>query len=509
MHITSPVTTSPTPSSLALEQALRNFDRLATLVRDDAERQAWRFEFEGRTYLVIFHPRHGALTRVMRRGSAMGEFVHLQALQRAGIPAPRAVAQLAGFRIRDSLGDALIVEAVPGAVQLDEYLKDHVMTGRPVPMRREIARQVIDIVNQLGRAKLGHRRLGLDCFLVGPDGKVRMHDVRGLRGGGLRMQDLLSLAHDAARFCTRTELERGWDSLEPDLMWPRDNRRSRRLWNRFVARTTGENESFGRIVAGQWKGSFVKSLRLPTPWSAASRLRVERRDWESAWPTLLAQMESDQLTCVKSDSSGEILSGEVVLAGRPISVMIKRPRRKFWYRYVADVVRESRARRTWRNAWKLLARNLPCEWPLLVMERSVMGYVADAVVIFERVPGQPLDKMDLDAMNAHDREMLFHRAGRTLRRIEQTGLAHTDAKSTNWIVYDAPGIGPLPVMIDPYGIRPLTFFLQLMGIRRLLRAMKLHPEYTPADSLALCQGFAPFAGRFVQEDGPGPEPERR
>ena len=27
----------------------------------------------------------------------------------------------------------------------------------------------------------------------------------------------------------------------------------------------------------------------------------------------------------------------------------------------------------------------------------------------------------------------------------------------------------------------------------LLRAMRDHPQYTPADSLALCRGFAPFA----------------
>jgi hypothetical protein len=30
--------------------------------------------------------------------------------------------------------------------------------------------------------------------------------------------------------------------------------------------------------------------------------------------------------------------------------------------------------------------------------------------------------------------------------------------------------------------------------------MKLHPQYTPADSLALCQGYAPMAGGFELED---------
>jgi hypothetical protein len=47
------------------------------------------------------------------------------------------------------------------------------------------------------------------------------------------------------------------------------------------------------------------------------------------------------------------------------------------------------------------------------------------------------------------------------------------------------------VLVDAYGIRRLNAFLQLFGIQRLLRAMKTHPQYTPADSLAICLGFSP------------------
>jgi hypothetical protein len=54
-------------------------------------------------------------------------------------------------------------------------------------------------------------------------------------------------------------------------------------------------------------------------------------------------------------------------------------------------------------------------------------------------------------------------------------------------------------MIDVDGVRPLNIWLVAWGIQRLLRAMKQHPQYTIADSLALCQGYAPFAGRLEQE----------
>jgi len=57
------------------------------------------------------------------------------------------------------------------------------------------------------------------------------------------------------------------------------------------------------------------------------------------------------------------------------------------------------------------------------------------------------------------------------------------------------------VMIDMDGIRKLNYWLQLWGLHRLLRAMKQHPQYTPADSLALCQGFAPSV-KVQREDEP-------
>jgi hypothetical protein len=44
----------------------------------------------------------------------------------------------------------------------------------------------------------------------------------------------------------------------------------------------------------------------------------------------------------------------------------------------------------------------------------------------------------------------------------------------------------------------------MWGLHRLLRAMKQHPQYTPADSLAICEGFAPAAGRIEQEAPPQP-----
>ena len=40
---------------------------------------------------------------------------------------------------------------------------------------------------------------------------------------------------------------------------------------------------------------------------------------------------------------------------------------------------------------------------------------------------------------------------------------------------------------------PKGLYARSLLIERLLKSMRKHPQYTPADSLALCRGFAPFA----------------
>jgi hypothetical protein len=58
-------------------------------------------------------------------------------------------------------------------------------------------------------------------------------------------------------------------------------------------------------------------------------------------------------------------------------------------------------------------------------------------------------------------------------------------------VRDDPVLGPSPVLIDVDGVRQRRWIA--LGIRRLLRSLRDHRQYTPADSLALCQGYAPYS----------------
>lgn len=494
---------NPIVDSAALEQALRDFDRVATLLRDEKDRQVWQFDFSGRPYLFYFYPRSKGILRPARVGPALMEFLRLQAMQRAEVASPRAVAQMSGFRIRGVLGDVLITELIPNLIPLDQYLEQRWLDGTPVLQHRSIVEQIAQIVTGIGSAKFGHRSLTLDRFSIDPTNrKVYLQDVRGLRRGGLLVDHLLVLAHDASRFASRADLLRGWNGINPDFYPPRKNRLSPKLWRRFISRARQVNEDFGRIQSGDWSGFFPRRPLRPVPWASASELTISNADWETAWPKLLVQIQAGELPQIKADPSGEVWSGEITLAGKAIPIIIKHPRRKYWYRYLIDLFRPARAERMWIKAWTLISRNLPCEYPMLLIQQKTLGYATDGYIVFQRVPGERLDQINLDSLQPARREMLFRRAGRILRSLEQTGLVHYDSKSTNWIVYQDDAHGAIPVMIDVDGIRSLNYWLQLWGIHRLLRAMKQHPQYTPSDSLAICLGFAPYTPIQMEEPQP-------
>jgi tRNA A-37 threonylcarbamoyl transferase component Bud32 len=490
-----------------LETTLRDLPRIGTLVKDRGYRQVWRFVHENRAFYLKFYPKGGPRDRFRRffRGSpALGEFTRLQLLQKAAIPAPRAVAALMGFQISGRRGDAVILEAIEPSVQLDHYLSELELKGEPIPDHLSLAQQIRSLVHQLGRAKLGHEDLHLGNFLI-HENKLYLLDGYAVRKGGLKLRDLLMLGHSVRRYATMTDTLRGWELLGPGSLMPPRNAHSRFLWKRFLQSTTRENRYFGRVRIDGWRGIYYKRNKYPHRWSIASRLEITDKDWQREWPLLLKQIESDQLTVRKRSPSGDVLMGQIVLGGHPLEIVIKRPRRRYWYRYLNEIGRGSRPRRAWKKAWNLLVRGLPTAWPLLIMERRSFGYVTDAVLVCERVPGKTLAKIDLNALPPSWRERLLHRTGRILRLIERHGFSHFDAKASNWIVFEDEKLGPQPILVDVDGIRRRRWIA--LGIQRLLRSMHENAHYAPNDSLALCRGYAPYARLSKQPQSDAVEQE--
>lgn len=489
-----------------LEKLLRDLPRLGTLVKDRGYRQVWTFPYQGKSYFLKFYPREGfrdAWRRRFRGSPALREFSRLQWLQRAKVAAPKAVAYLSGLTLDYRKGDAVILHAIEPAVQLDLYLNDLAVRGEPVPNHLKLSEQIRSLVYALGKAGLGHSDLHLGNFLLS-DGQVYLLDAYAVRSGGMRLRDVMKLGHSASRFATRTDLLRGWDLVGSGGPMPPNNPQSATAWRGFAEKSKGDGRYFARVEIDGWQGICFQSTKYPRRFSPASQQTFTAEQWTAATRELLAKLNADTLHVIKRTASGDVLAGEMAVGERRLDVIVKRPRKKHLYRYAVDALRGGRARRAWFKSYRLIARNLPAAWPLLLLEKKQGGYVTDAMLIFERVEGQTLAKADLDAMPAPGRQMLFRRIGRLLKRMETLGLYHYDTKASNWIVRPDLKLGPSPVMVDVDGIRKMPS--QAFGLRRLLRSMQDHPQYSPDDSLQLCRGYAPYAPLAAERLIPPSEP---
>lgn len=466
----------------SLQEQLRNFDQIATLVRRSAGRETWRAVLADKVYYLHFHLRADSFSSKMSGSLAPLEFSGLKALQNEKIPAIRAVAMLSGFRITDRLGDAVITQGIEPLTRLDQLLQ----SGQPFD-RRAIVKQLGEILRAMGKARLGHRDLRPSSFAV-TGGQLILLDAAQVDQRGLKSEHLWNLAYEAEPFATAADRVRLWEALEPDAVVPKkDPGYAARLKSRRAALPLRTARS------ADWSITYFESFDRVPAWSKAATLRFQSEDWTKQLPALLDGISQKRFTTIKDDASGQVMATSVDLAGQTIDIILKRPRNKFWYRHVLGYFRASRARRGFDRAIDLMLRHLPVEVPLVVADKRRFGHVQDCIAIYERVPGETLDRVDLAGMSAPHRQSLFWKLGRILRKIEETGLAHTDAKSTNWIIFPDPTYGPQPVLIDAYGLRRLTSFLQLFGIQRLLKAMRFHPQYTPDDSRNLCLGFSPRA----------------
>src|SRR5690554_5467796 len=186
-----------------LQQALADLPRRGQRIKSRPYRQVWRFEHGGRGFYLKFYPRSGGWWKRRLVGNlAMREFKRLQWLQKAGVPAPRAVAVMMGFRLDGSKGDAVILEGIEPATPLAEVVDAALLRGQRLENHYLLLRQVLGVLQRLRDAGLGHRDLHLGNFLI-KEGEVYLLDAYAVHRRGLRRSDLMRLAHSADRIATR------------------------------------------------------------------------------------------------------------------------------------------------------------------------------------------------------------------------------------------------------------------------------------------------------------------
>jgi tRNA A-37 threonylcarbamoyl transferase component Bud32 len=476
-----------------LEELLARVEEVGTPVKVRAYREVWRLPFEGRTVYLKWYPRAGSGAKRAVRGDPAGrEYERLQWLQRAGVAAPRAVAYLGGITLKGRKGDGVLTWGLEPGETLDRVVHEgRIGDGRE---RRALAGELIATVRELVKAGLGHSDLHLGNFLR-HEGRLYLLDAYAVHRGGMGAHDLDVLGFAVSGGATRTELLRGWRAFGGEgALPPLAGKVARRHWRKVVERATTETAYAGRVTAGEWRGAYFKGWKFPRPHAPASALSVSAQDWETEWPRLWERVTSGTLGAMKRGPSGEVWGGDVVLGGVPVEVVVKRPFRRYPYRYVTELGRGTRAWRAWRKAWMLTARGIATAWPLAVMERRVGGLAVDQAIVCERVRGRQLDQCELGELDGATRELLFRRVGKVLRRIEETGLVHFDTKASNFMVRVDEERGPEVVLVDVDGVRGYSWRGE--GIRRMEASLRRHqPRLVRGDIEALWAGYAPFRRR--------------
>src|SRR5256885_832387 len=107
----------------------------------------------------------------------------------------------------------------------------------------------------------------------------------------------------------------------------------------------------------------ASTTRFPNP-SAHSSNNLPKQ--ASATPIFRAQMEPDQLEILRRSPRGDVPAGEIALDGHPVPVIVKRPRQKHLRRYIQQPFRGSRAAQAWTKGWRLVVRDIPTAWPILI-----------------------------------------------------------------------------------------------------------------------------------------------
>ena len=302
----------------------------------------------GRRQRPVYPRPGGKLKRMLRGNPAMRKFVRLQWLQKAKVPAPRAVAVLSGFTIDKRQGRRrhLRSHRAGGAAR---SLSARLRNARPAPRSPPLARQCARSSRRWARRATATMTCTWANLLRTDDG-VYLLDAYAVTAGGLKMRQILRLGHSVARYATRQDIKRGWDLLAPARRCPAPttsvppsgaNPSSRITGRQFLLRQNHQRPN------GAASSSSTGSIPTASPPPAGCKLK--KRTGSGNGRCFGRRSRAGLLEVLKSSRSGDVLAGEVTLAGRPLEVIVKRARRKKWYRYVNEIGRGSRSWRAWKR----------------------------------------------------------------------------------------------------------------------------------------------------------------
>jgi len=511
-------------NGLRLEQ-WRKEGRLQT-VKSGPHRIVYRADLpEGTIYVKHYLvPDYRAMFRQwFRRGKGRNEGKRSAVLDSIGIPTIHPIALGEQRRRRFLFENYLITWEIPGTIPLDEFLEQQ-LDDYPEPARSRIRRRLASalavLTARLHNAGMTHIDFHPGNILVrlreDEQPELTMIDLDALRTSkhlswASARENLAKLDHYFWLRCSRADRHRFLKAyLESRQERVADARQfargieeatrawAERLWKRWGRRCRSTNKYY-QVYKGQ------------STWSVADR------DLDAAEvASLLADPDGPfsrpQTTLLKNSRTSTVAETTMRVAGCPTRVIYKRFNRKKWIDPWLNLIRPSRAWRSWQAGSDLTCRGIATPRNLAFLARkrdfrdSPLSWFLPHETYLVTLKQENVTTLAefarnvIPALEPPRRKELIGRITLALaglvRDLHERSLSHRDLKSSNILVHlDALESGRFLSLIDLVGVRlsrRVPWRRRIKNLARLSVSLSRMPGRTRTESLRFLRAYLPW-----------------
>ena len=512
------------PEGLRLGQ-WRAEGRLTT-VKSGPHRIVYRVDLpEGAVYVKHYLvPDYRAMFRQwFRRGKGRNEGKRSEVLDSIGVRTIYPIALGERRKRRFLFENFLITWEIPGTVPLDEFLENR-LEELPEPqrsrIRQRLATSLAVLTARLHNSGMTHIDFHPGNVLVrlGPD----------------EMPELSMIDLDALRLSPRLSWARARQNLAllDHYFWLRSSRTDRyRFLKSYLANRTEQAPDSRRFAQGIEDSTRAWAERLWRRWGRRCRSTnkyfqlfkssrawsVAARDLDPAEIAVLLANPDDpfsrpETTWLKNSRTSTVVETTMRVCGRPTTVVYKRFNRKKWIDPWLNLIRPSRAWRSWQAGQDLVSRGIPTPRNLAFLARRgsfrssplswflphetyLVTLKQDNVTTLAEYVRQTLPALDPEARHDQIRKVNLALA-RLIRALHDRSLSHRDLKASNILVHpDALETGEFLSLIDLVGVRlmnPVPWGRRIQNLARLSVSLGTVPGRTRTESLRFLRAYLPW-----------------
>ncbi len=206
-----------------------------------------------------------------------------------------------------------------------------------------------------------------------------------------------------------------------------------------------------------WRGYAFLRCKHPVPGSSASIMSLSSDQWRTWLAEPLGWFKADRTQyAIKKSASSMVSRCQFPMGDASLHVVCKRSMPRHLGKRIKNLLRQSRALRTWRLGNALLNRQIPTARPLAVVERRTCGILLDSLIVTEYIAhAHDLDTLltvQTRTISAHQQWQLKGQVAKALaalvRIFHDRGFIHRDFKAPNIMVqWDPQGSTPPRILL--------------------------------------------------------------